>query len=194
MDFSGARNYILDRLKNELKPTLYYHSFEHTLDVEQAALRLISMENLDTETAIFIQAAALFHDAGMLVTYDHHEEASIDFMRDVLPGFSFNEYAVEQIAGLINVTKMPQKARTLPEKILCDADLDPLGRDDFFISSFRLRLEWQDNGLFQCTFKEWIQGQISFLEHHHYFTKSEIRLRQKQKFKNISELKELIKE
>jgi hypothetical protein len=31
MDFCRARDYIIQRLRAELKPTLYYHSVEHTL-------------------------------------------------------------------------------------------------------------------------------------------------------------------
>ena len=33
MNLIGAKKYILDKLKKELKPYLFYHSIDHTIDV-----------------------------------------------------------------------------------------------------------------------------------------------------------------
>jgi hypothetical protein len=88
---------------------------------------------------------------------------------------------------------MPQTANTKLEKILCDADLDVLGREDFFITSFQLQLEWKLYGFMNSTMAEWIRFEIEFLEKHKYFTSSAIKLREVQKQKNIQALKDLLK-
>jgi uncharacterized protein len=191
MDFAGAKEYIIERLSKELVPELYYHSLEHTLDVERAANRLIVSENVNPTTAVLIQTAAVFHDAGMTLSYENHEENSCIIAKQILPGFGYTAEEIRQVCRLIIVTKLPQKADSLAEEIICDADLDPLGRDDFFINSFKLRLEWDVNGIRNFSLKDWIHIQIDFLENHKYFTRSQILLRQEQKMKNISDLKSL---
>jgi uncharacterized protein len=192
MDFTGARDYILRRLENELYAGLYYHSLDHTLDVETSSARLAQMENVDTHTTILIRTAALYHDSGMIYNYRDHEEASCKLVREVLPDYGYTEDEIRQICKMILVTKLPQRTNSLAEKIICDADLDPLGRDDFLISSFKLRLEWEVNGIRQYSLKDWIRMQIEFLESHTYFTKSQIRLRQERKIRNLEELKGLL--
>jgi hypothetical protein len=76
-------------------------------------------------------------------------------------------------------TKIPQSPKNIYEEIICDADLDYLGREDYVVNS---------NGLLQeieltkkINKKEWIQIQASFLNQHAYFTKSSQKLRSPKK-------------
>jgi hypothetical protein len=192
MDFPAAQQYILDRLRKELPTNLFYHSFEHTVDVLQASMRLINLEKIDDASARIIKTAVLFHDTGMMQTYMDHELASVKIARKTLPGFGYSPSEIDEIEVLILVTTMPQKANTLHEMIICDADLDPLGREDFFITSMQLHLEWKLNGISSLSLKDWIKFEIQFLENHSFYTKSAKKLRDSGKRKNLQELKELI--
>jgi uncharacterized protein len=192
MDFCGVRDFILHRLKTELNPTLYYHSVEHTLDVAEATRRLIETENIEKKYAILLETAALFHDAGIIVQYIDHEGASVTMAREILPCYGYTQGEIDYITGLIMVTKLPQRPVSLVEKILCDADLDYLGREDFFIHSFQLRLEWQVNEVKNLPLYDWFKSQVAFLSNHQYFTKSAVALRDEQKNLNLQELKQLI--
>ena len=191
MDFNGARKYILQRLTSELSPKLFYHSLEHTLDVLESTCRLNEIENVDENSKIILETAAMFHDAGMLIQYSDHEAQSVTMIQKILPGVEYTKAEIDQISGLIMATMMPQRATNLHEQIICDADLDYLGRNNFFINSFKLRLEWQVNGIRNSTLREWIDIQIKFLSEHHYFTRSAIILRNEEKLKNLTELKQL---
>ncbi|MEI7499981.1 MAG: HD domain-containing protein [Bacteroidota bacterium] len=192
MDFCGARDYIIQRLRSELKPTLYYHCVEHTLDVYEATRRLIEAEKIEEKYIPLIETAALFHDAGILVQYFDHEKASAIIAKTILPGFGYTAFEIDWISGLIMVTRLPQRPGSLAEKILCDADLDYLGRNDFFIHSFQLRLEWQVNGIKNLNLHDWLVTQAAFLSEHQYFTKSAFSLRNEQKNKNLKEVQELL--
>ena len=192
MDFNGASDYIIQRLQTELSPTLFYHSFEHTLDVLEATRHLNEVENIDEHSKLILETAALYHDAGMLVQYADHEAVSASMVRSILPGFGYTNDEITQIAGLIMVTRLPQRAVHLFEQILCDADLDYLGRDVFLINSFKLRLEWQVNGIRSTSLKEWFDIQIKFLGEHRYFTKSAFDLRNEVKLNNLAEIKQLM--
>jgi len=192
MDFCGARDYIIQRLRAELKPSLFYHSVEHTLDVTDATRRLTGAENIEKKYSTLIETAALYHDAGILVQYANHESASANLAKEILPGFGYTTKEIEYISGLIMVTKLPQNPVSLAEKIICDADLDYLGRKDFFIHSFQLRLEWQVNGIKTMHLYDWFRAQVTFLSDHQYFTKSALSLRSEQKDKNLQEVKLLL--
>jgi len=192
MDFVKAKAYILKRLTTELAPSLLYHSIEHTKSVYESTSLLAGTEGVTGKDLILLETAALFHDAGMLTGYADHEMLSVSLMTEVLPAYGYSAEEIEKISGLILVTRLPQNARTLMEEIICDADLDYLGRKDFFIHSFQLKLEWEQHGIRKSTLKEWFEGQVQFLLSHHYFTKSAIRLRHEQKQQNLAEIQSFL--
>ena len=70
---------------------------------------------------------------------------------------------------MIIATRIPQSPITQLEKILCDADLDYLGRDDFYEIGNRLFDELKRNGVVE-TEREWNLVQKTFLESHRYHT------------------------
>ncbi len=193
MNYKAARDYIVDRLKNELNSHLVYHNLHHTLDVLKSVQILSRMERINGDLLTILQTAALFHDSGMLSTYADHESASMKIVMENLPKFDYTEEQTEQVCELIWATKMPQTATTLSEKILCDADLEYLGRDDYFLISHSLRLEWKyyNNDI---PLKDWYKMQISFLAEHSYFTPSATKLRQPGKEYNLGLIQELLKE
>jgi predicted metal-dependent HD superfamily phosphohydrolase len=192
MDLPGARDYIIGRLTYESNPNLFYHSVAHTLDVYHSAGRLAVIENIDPKLKIIIETAALYHDAGMLSQYDDHEASSVILACNVLPRFDYPASVIDQIAALIMVTKLPQQAVSLPEQIICDADLDYLGREDFFIHSFQLQLEWNLNGVRKTDLREWLGIQINFLSSHRYFTSAASKLRNEGKEKNLTEIRQIL--
>lgn len=192
MDFNGAREYILHRLRTELNPSLYYHSVEHTIDVHEATRRLTETENIDGKSKILLETAALYHDSGMLIQYEDHEKLSCNLVKKVLPGFGYTTSEIDEIASMIMMTTMPQQAIYLPDQILCDADLDYLGRDDFFIHSFQLQLEWQVNHIRQTNLAEWLEIQKSFLSQHNYYTNGAFALRHERKLRNLAEIESIL--
>ena len=193
MDFTGAHDYIMHRLKNELAKEFSYHSVDHTLDVLDACRRFAQLENVNGNLLRLLETAALFHDAGILIRYKDHENSSVSIARETLPKFGYLPDETETIAGLILVTRLPQQAATLAEQILCDADLDYLGRDDFFIHSFQLQLEWKNLGILESTLEEWFKIQVKFLGDHRYYTASANLLRNEKKLRTLRQITEMMK-
>ncbi len=190
-DLEGARRYILDRLKSKLDSNLYYHNTDHTLDVYQACLRLIELEGIGDADKLLVETAALYHDAGMLLEYNNHEEKSGAIVREVLPRFGYNSEQIERIVRMIICTKLPQDACCLNSKILCDADMDYLGRNDFFMIAHRLRYEWEAMNNY-INLLNWYEFQLKFLQQHRFYTESARRLRQEGKNRNLFELERLL--
>lgn len=181
MDFPGACNFLLDRLNRELSPKLFYHNVMHTVDVIEAAERIGISEKIDDAGIVILKTAALYHDSGMMTRYKEHETASVTLAEQTLPGFGFSTSEIDHICNLIMVTKLPQRPANLFEEVLCDADLDYLGKEDFFVRSFNLKREWEENNIMTLTLTEWYRSQIRFLSDHQYFTKSAFQLRDEKK-------------
>ena len=157
MDLTRAKEYISRRMTEESSLDHYYHNLDHTLDVWRSAVRLCRMEEVSEKDQGLIETAALYHDIGMIETYIDHENASIIIARESLPGFGYTAEEVNMVADMIMTTKLPQSAASLNEKILCDADLDYLGRDDFFMIAERLRYEWNILKIKLTTLTQWYE-------------------------------------
>jgi uncharacterized protein len=172
----------------ELSPDLTYHCYDHTMDVLEQCVRLAEAEGIKDQRDIFLlKVAALYHDTGFLKAYRFHEAASCEIFLEEVNGFGFTEDDIEVVKRLIMATQIPQQPADILEKIICDADLDYLGRDDFFSIGDTLRREFL---LFKVVANqdEWESLQLKFLRNHSYHTTSSQLLREPAKQLNISKL------
>jgi uncharacterized protein len=187
-DFARAQGYALDRLARELSPRLTYHSLAHTRDdVLPAAQRLAALAGLTGEPLLLLETAAVYHDLGFVLQRDDHETHSIALAAAVLPGFGYQSGHIAAIGDLIQATRLPQSPGSLLAEILTDADLDVLGREDYWTRNDDLRAEWAAFGTVS-TDVEWYQGQITFLSTHRYFTPMARGLREATKQANLDGL------
>ena len=187
--FTSIKQPILTRLENELDSRLGYHNITHTLDVLEQAEILADQEKVtDKHDLLLLKTAAVFHDSGFLFVYKNHEEKGCEIAYESLRNI-FSEEDIKKVFGMIMATKIPQTPNTLLEQIICDADLDYLGRNDFEPISRNLYKEF-------LTFKIipediiWDHIQIRFFESHHYFTGTSISKRNGKKLKHLNILKE----
>lgn len=193
MNFFKARKHIMKRLEKELHGNLYYHGIHHTIDVCDASEYLAKSENVrNEEDLILLKTAVLYHDSGFLLQYDDNEPLGVKIAREELPQFGYAQHQIDIISNLILATCIPQHPKTHLEKIICDADLDYLGRDDFYTISHKLQREWMDYGK-TTTLLEWYKIQLFFMLKHQYFTETAKNLRTQKKMKHIDEIKFLLK-
>jgi uncharacterized protein len=191
-DYDQAKDYALRRLALELSRELYYHGIHHTRDdVLPAVGRLAAMAGIRGERLLLLRTAALYHDIGWIEQGDGHEEIGVGIVREVLPGFGYNDSQVDVISNMIRATQVPQSPQTELEQLLCDADLDSLGREDFFVTSQLLRLELTAQGV-EISLRHWHEMQLKFLTDHSYFTATAQALRGPGKEKNVHEVRELL--
>jgi uncharacterized protein len=188
MRFTEAKKFILEKQRKELPRHLSYHSVAHVHDVYQAAKRLAKEEKIKGDQLTLLLTAVLFHDSGFLKGQEKHEEASCKIAQTYLPDYGYSEEQIEKICGMILATRIPQKPVNHLEQIICDADLDYLGRDDFFEIGQKLFQELKVYGIINDE-TEWDQLQIRFLEKHHYFTPTALRLRKDRKDAYLAQLK-----
>ena len=188
--YEKTKNFIVDKLTRELPSNLYYHGVHHVLDVLSAAEMLGKEEKISESEMELVRVAVLFHDAGFTVSPKNHEQIGCQLVQNKLPGFGYNNDEINSICGMIMATTYPQQPKNHLEEIVCDADLDYLGRDDFFTIGNTLLKEMNTNGSITSE-ADWNKLQESFLESHHYFTNTANRLRNKKKQEHLEKIREL---
>lgn len=201
-NFEAAKEYVFSRLERELPKNLYYHGVHHTRnDVLPTAERLGQMEGVTSEDMILLKTAALHHDIGYLEQYTKNEPVGTRMAKEILPEFGYNEKQIQRIGEIIMTTQLQNiegklmqvpKENDLLQKIMCDADLDSLGREDFFQVGHTLKREFEAYGVMKTDLRGWYKGQITFLEGHKYFTNAAKKLREEGKKKNLEEVYKLV--
>lgn len=185
---SALKEKVLSRLSAELPAYLYYHGVHHTLDVYNAIITIGMKEGVTPYELELLKTAALLHDIGFIDKYKDHEERSCEISRELLPEYGFTPEQIDAVCEIIMVTKLPQNPQTHLQRIICDADLDYLGRDDFWIIGNTLHRELQAVGNTMDD-KQWNDMQVKFLSKHTYFTETARAFRQPVKQKHIEVVK-----
>jgi hypothetical protein len=114
---------------------------------------------------------------GYIDTFDNHEIRSVEYAREILPLYRFKEGQIDAICDLIMATKLSPGPSSLLDKIICDANLDHLGRADFLIQSDRLFQEYLLNKKIRNK-KDWNLMQVELLENHEFYTETARKLRE----------------
>ncbi len=193
IQFTDIQESILDKLEQELPDFLYYHNVKHTVDVVTEVELIGWAEGLDDEEILLLKTAALFHDAGHTVEYDDHEYHGTEMVKSYLPAYGYSDRQIEIICSIIMATKLPPQPEDIYQEIICDADLDYLGRSDMIPVSNTLYKELKEQNKIG-TLNDWNKLQLKFISGHSYFTKTARSLREVNKQKQIERISNLITE
>jgi class 3 adenylate cyclase len=189
--FADLQEIILDKLEKELPDYLYYHNYKHTIDVVNQAELIGYGEKVSDEDILLLKTAALFHDSGHIISYQNHEYYGCQIAKEILPQYNYTQEQIDKICELIMATELPPRPSTLLERIMCDADLDYLGRADFIPVSNTLYEELKAQNK-MGDLNTWNKIQVKFLTSHYYFTETANKLREVNKEKQIERIKSLI--
>ena len=189
---NDVEEFVLSKLEDGLPDNLYYHNVKHTIDVVTQVELIGRAEGVDDQEMLILKTAALIHDMGHLVNYDTHEEESVKLAKKILPEYNYTNAQIKQICELIKVTQMPPRPKNLLEEIMCDADLDYLGRTDFVPVSINLYKELAERNKIDSIL-EWNQMQLKFIKNHQYFTETAQKLREVNKKNQLQKIQEEIK-
>lgn len=175
MDYSNileqAEHYVRNFFDNHVNDKLIYHNRRHTERVVDAAVQIAQHYQLNDAEFFIVKVAAWFHDIGYLTGEGPgHEERGARVAEAFLEGTGVDRGIIESIRKCILATQLPQRAITLVEQIVCDADLYHLGTDDFPERNKLMRKEAEAIHNKKISKEEWRRGTIRLLEGHHYYT------------------------
>ena len=185
--FTDLQEIILDKLEKELPGYLHYHNVKHTVDVVTEVELIGWAEGCTDEEILILKTAGLFHDAGHTVAYDNHEFHGTVLAREMLPSYGYSAEQIEKINSVIMSTKLPPRPSNLLESIICDSDLDYLGRSDFIPVSNTLYEELKAQNK-MGSLNDWNKIQVKFISGHQYFTGTARSLREVNKQLQIERL------
>ncbi len=192
--FDDLEEHIMNILEDSLPRNLYYHNLKHTIDVTVQVELIGREEGITDEELLLLKTAALFHDAGFTRTYKDHEEAGFEMAKEILPDYDYTPEQIQTIGEIIMVTKLPPEPKDHLQEIICDADLDYLGRVDFIPVSGNLFRELTEHKIIEDDINKWNQIQIGFIEKHSYFTETAKRLRDVNKNNQLEAIRSLVEE
>jgi len=193
IQFTDIQEIILDKLERELPEFLYYHNVKHTVDVVTEVELIGWSEGCSDEEILLLKMAGLFHDTGLTVSYDEHEYHGTLIAGEMLPEYGYSREQIETICRIIMATKLPPKPNDLLESIICDSDLDYLGRSDFIPVSNTLFEELKAQNKI-TRLNDWNKLQVKFISGHQYFTATARSLREVNKQLQIERIQALITE
>jgi len=191
IQFMDIQEELLDILEQKLPENLYYHNIKHTIDVVTEVELIGWAEGLKEEDILLLKLAALFHDSGHTIDYKEHELHGASIAKDILTNYKYPQDQIETICRLIMSTKFPPEPKDLLEQVICDSDLDYLGRSDFIPVSNSLFQELKERNMIG-TFDEWNQLQLNFIRQHQYYTDTALHLREVNKQSQIERLEGLL--
>jgi uncharacterized protein len=168
-NYQKLKKLVLKRLNNDLPIHLTYHAVDHTLDVLEVCNQYIERLSIGNNEACLLRIGALVHDMGFLKTYKNHEETSSEMAEEIMAKLEMSREDIEIVKGLILATKIPQTPLNTLQEIICDADLDYLGRDDYPQISTKLYEELVASKIIERA-DEWRDLQINFLKNHTFHT------------------------
>jgi uncharacterized protein len=187
MSLDSLKEFVLNKISNELPLGLYYHDMEHTQGVYDACLSHIGYHRFSEEEIKELLTAALFHDIGFIWVYDGHEERGVQYAHEILPKWGYSSDSIHRVSQIVLATKFPHAPKDPLQQIMCDADLDYLGTDEYERIAHKLYCELLHFGRVE-TNQAWISQQIHFLRQHRYYTLFANESREKGKQQQISRL------
>ncbi|MEB2784536.1 HD domain-containing protein [Algoriphagus persicinus] len=178
--YRTLRKQVLSNLEANLPKSLTYHALDHTMDVLNVCNQYIKREKLSEKERYLLRTGAIVHDMGFLKGPANHEEVGAAMAEVILKDLGVMSEDIEKVKGLVMATKIPQNPQNHLQRIICDADLDYLGRQDYPVISQRLFVELKNMNVI-TTAQQWKDLQINFLKAHHYHTPFAIKNREPQK-------------
>jgi predicted metal-dependent HD superfamily phosphohydrolase len=184
--------YIRELFRDELPGGIKYHDADHTLHstrgVVAVANNIAVSENISEHDRELLVAAAYFHDTGYVREYDKNEPIAARMAGRVLKLIGYKPDEIKKIQKMILATDLEREPKSHIEKILCDADLDHLGREDFLELDAKIRQGRRARGIDVSDDAKWYKGTLEVIKKHRYYTESQKHKREKKKQENIKGL------
>jgi putative nucleotidyltransferase with HDIG domain len=186
--------YVRALLSEKLPPWSVYHTFEHTLEVVEAAEEIGAGSRLGRTDMETVRLAAWLHDVGYVETIQGHEAASAAIARNFLAAEGYPEQRIEEVCRCIDATRVDTQPAGLNGAVLRDADMIHLGKKSFLSRSDLLRLEMEKRQGKSYSDSEWLKINLEFLVRNPFLTEYARNEYGKRREKNLLDLQELVKE
>jgi len=168
---------------------LYYHQYEHAISVMDRSIYLAGQEWCSSDEIEMLSIAALFHDTWFVIQYEENERFWAKIAQNYLKTVLYPEEKIKIIESLILATIPSRGPQNLLEKIIKDADMDNLWRDDFFDLAERLKKEREIIHNIKLKDPDWNHAALSMIQGHKFYTSTQMKERNEKLKINTEKLK-----
>lgn len=164
-----AASYITRIYKVFDNPDLVYHNISHVQNVIARINEIIAACELTEAEKVITLVAGWFHDCGHLFGSAYgHEVKSAGIMAEYMEMLKVDKRVIELIARCILTTGLDETPFSMPEKILCDADLFHFGTTEFKEQDKLVKKEFERRNEF--TPANWDELTLELLKTHRFHT------------------------
>lgn len=166
-----TEQYVVDLLKKKLPEGVLYHSEDHARRVATAVEEIGKAEGLSEEELILAKIGAWMHDIGFTESYHDHETTSAKIASAFLKGKGIEKDKIKLVTEAILATRIPQEPNDNISRVLCDADMYHLTKDDYFEQANLMREEMKLCKAFDLDKVEFDRISLLFFNQHQFKTK-----------------------
>ncbi len=168
----------------------YYHNLTHVAGLVEAAKKINAYHQVDERENFITSTALWFLDTGIIFEgMGFHQTKSAELVENFLKTQGVDDGTIDEIKNCLLATSLPQKAVSLTEKIVCDAQIFYCGTPTFKEETRLLRKEAEALTGTTISNMEWRAQTIELLENSHYLTDYCRLTLNKTKEENLSALK-----
>ena len=163
--FFTLKEQVLDLLQQKFPENRHYHrGVSHTLNSLGVVEEYIDYMRVGTYEAQILRLGVLMRDLGELNTVEHGEDG-IALVKKVMSDAGFSFVQTKVVSDLVNAARHPHRPTNLLERIICDVDMEFLGREDHDEASEMFFQELLKNSLVNSR-EEWELWQQEMLDNH----------------------------
>lgn len=162
-------DYFLSRMEEELPVILNFHNQKYSMDLLTNCELLFNSEKLSEEDRLLVRTAALLDCMSYIKGYIEREKYIPQLVRESLHNYHYDEKQMLKIGKLINTPLFPPAAKTLPEKVLSDARLAFIGKNNFRDSVTKLFEEMKYYGK-ESSKNDFLKSFAEFLKSFEFYT------------------------
>ena len=180
-----AGNYVTKLLAEKLPDSIEFHTIDHAKCVVDNAEFIGKNSGLTDGEINIVKLCAWFHDVGYIVKPEGHEEESAKIAAEFLNLKGIEEATTTLVKNCILATIVPQQPKDLISKVLCDADLIHLSKDNYFERIEKMRKEWINLSEKKIGKRKFHATSVKFFQMHKYHTDFAKKELQPKKEKNL---------
>jgi len=147
-----------------------FHNYKHVNRTVKAVNIIAENSNINASDLEVLNLAALFHDIGIIDSYDNHEERSAIVAEKFLKKHHYPDEKIKLVKACIIATNLSLQPKNNLEYIIRDADVIHLGKKSFLKRNSELRQEHKNILDKTYTDKEWREFDLKFLAKHKFYT------------------------
>jgi hypothetical protein len=189
-----AEAYARAHVAAHFPATLTYHNIVHIEGVARAAAMLADAAKLAEDEREALLLAAWFHDLGMDLGANGHEQRSAELVNAFLTKEGASQVMMDRVRGLILATRLNGAANDPLQQLMRDADMAHLASENFPSSIKHLREEREAMTGQPMKKRKWLEENIAFVERTSYGSAAARALWDAGKAKNLAWLKEFVAE